>query len=126
MQLIPSTAKRFGVKDSFDSEENIEGGVKYLKYLIALFHGDYAQAVAAYNAGEAAVAKYGGVPPYKETQNYVAEVARHLAAERRTVAAQAVAQGPGEAVVVDAAPVETYNPIVASVSPDGIVSYKTP
>jgi soluble lytic murein transglycosylase-like protein len=126
MQLIPSTAKRFGVKDSFDSEENIEGGVKYLKYLIALFHGDYAQAVAAYNAGEAAVAKYGGVPPYKETQNYVAEVARHLAAERRTVAAQAVAQGPAEAVVVDAAPVETYNPIVASVSPDGIVSYKTP
>ncbi len=128
MQLIPSTAKRFGVKDSFDSEENIEGGVKYLKYLIALFHGDYAQAVAAYNAGEAAVAKYGGVPPYKETQNYVAEVARHLAAERRTVsqAVAAVVPTSAEPEVADAAAPETYNPIVASVSSDGTVSYKTP
>ena len=128
MQLIPSTAKRFGVKDSFDSEENIEGGVKYLKYLIALFHGDYAQAIAAYNAGEAAVAKYGGVPPYKETQNYVAAVSRHLAAERRTLtqAVSTATQALSGTVVADAAPVETYNPIVASVSPDGRISYKTP
>ena len=128
MQLIPSTAKRFGVKDSFDSAENIDGGVKYLKYLIGLFHGDYAQAVAAYNAGEAAVAKYGGVPPFKETQNYVAEVARHLAAERRAMgdAVAFAARGAADAVVADAAPAETYNPIVTSVSPDGRISYKTP
>ena len=78
MQLIPSTAKRFGVKNSFDMQENVEGGTKYLKYLIGLFHGDYARAVAAYNAGEAAVTKYGGVPPYKETQSYVAQVAKRL------------------------------------------------
>jgi soluble lytic murein transglycosylase-like protein len=71
MQLIPSTARRFGVLDAFDPVENIQGGAKYLKYLLDLYNNDYRLALAAYNAGEAAVAKYGDVPPFAETRNYV-------------------------------------------------------
>jgi hypothetical protein len=78
MQLIPETARRFGVLDSFDPVENIQGGAKYLKYLLDLYQGDYPRALAAYNAGEKAVAKYGGVPPYAETQNYVAQVQKRI------------------------------------------------
>jgi soluble lytic murein transglycosylase-like protein len=78
MQLIPETARRFGVLDSFDPVENIQGGAKYLKYLLDLYKGDYPRALAAYNAGEKAVAKYGGVPPYPETRNYVAQVKKRL------------------------------------------------
>jgi Transglycosylase SLT domain len=82
MQLIPETARRFGVLDSFDPVENIQGGAKYLKYLLELYQGDYPRALAAYNAGEKAVAKYGGVPPYAETQNYVAQVQKRLVSSR--------------------------------------------
>ena len=78
MQLIPSTALRFGVSDVFDPADNIQGGAKYLRYLLDLYHGDYPLALAAYNAGEGAVAKYGTVPPYPETQNYLRLVARQL------------------------------------------------
>jgi soluble lytic murein transglycosylase-like protein len=125
MQLIPSTARRFGVKDSFDSTENVEGGVKYLKYLLDLYHGDYTRAVAAYNAGEGAVSRYGGVPPYKETRNYVATVAKKLESERRAFVPKAVAAGDASAAS-DAGPTETYNPVIASVSPDGKIYYRTP
>ena len=65
MQLIPETARRFGVLDSFDPVENIQGGAKYLKYLLELYQGDYPRALAAYNAGEKAVAKYGA---YRRTR----------------------------------------------------------
>jgi soluble lytic murein transglycosylase-like protein len=78
MQLIPATARRFGVGDVFNPVENIEGGAKYLRYLLDLYHGDYPLALAAYNAGEGAVQKYGGVPPYRETQNYLVLVKKHL------------------------------------------------
>ncbi len=78
MQLIPATARRFGVFDAFDPLENIQGGVKYLRYLLDLYGGDYPLALAAYNAGEGAVARYGGVPPYPETRNYLQRVARRL------------------------------------------------
>ncbi|HEY2013987.1 MAG TPA: lytic transglycosylase domain-containing protein [Bryobacteraceae bacterium] len=78
MQLIPSTARRFGVANAFNPIDNIQGGAKYLKYLLELYHNDYALALAAYNAGEGAVAKYGTVPPYKETQNYLQLVANQL------------------------------------------------
>lgn len=71
MQLIPATAKRFGVKDVFDPEQNIHGGVKYLAYLTRLFNDDLHRALAAYNAGEGAVQRYGGIPPYEETSVYV-------------------------------------------------------
>jgi len=78
MQLIPSTARRFGVSNVFNPMENIEGGAKYLKYLLDLYHNDYALALAAYNAGENAVARYGTVPPYRETQTYLQLVAAQL------------------------------------------------
>ncbi len=73
MQLMPATAQRFGVTDSFDPKQNIEAGVRYLKLLQNTFQDDRL-AIAAYNAGEKAVAKYGDVPPYPETVNYVAKV----------------------------------------------------
>ena len=71
MQLMPDTAKRFGVKRIHDPDENIHGGVQYLAYLTRLFPDDLPRALAAYNAGENAVLKYGGIPPYDETQTYV-------------------------------------------------------
>lgn len=74
MQLIPATAQRFQVKDTFDPEENIKGGMAYLRWLLAFFKGDVTLAVAAYNAGEGAVEKYRGVPPYRETLNYVEKI----------------------------------------------------
>ena len=75
MQLTPSTAKMLGVRDSFDPQENIEGGVKYLKYLQSLYK-DPQLALAAYNAGPGAVEKYKQIPPYPETQNYVKQVSK--------------------------------------------------
>ena len=74
MQLIPATARRFGVSDVFDPADNIQGGARYLKYLLGLYKGDESLALAAYNAGEGAVSRYGGVPPFPETQSYVAKV----------------------------------------------------
>jgi len=74
MQLIPATAKRFGVKDSYKPERNIRGGVKYLKFLLDRFNGKLEKVIAAYNAGEGRVDQYNGIPPYKETQQYVKNV----------------------------------------------------
>jgi hypothetical protein len=71
MQLMPATARRFGVADSFDAVQNIRGGVRYISELLAMFNGNIAFALAAYNAGEGAVARHAGVPPYAETQEYV-------------------------------------------------------
>ncbi|MGD9888289.1 MAG: lytic transglycosylase domain-containing protein [Halothiobacillaceae bacterium] len=74
MQLMPGTAARFGVGNAFDPQENIRGGVTYLRFLLDKFNGDIRLAAAGYNAGEGAVMKYGGVPPYNETTQYVARV----------------------------------------------------
>ena len=73
MQLMPETAASLGV-DPYDKKQNIEGGVKYLRQMLDKFNGNVSHAVAAYNAGPGAVKKYGGVPPYSETQNYVGRV----------------------------------------------------
>lgn len=75
MQLMPATAERFGVRDAFNPEQNINGGTRYLSYLLKMFNNDIVLASAAYNAGENAVKKYNGVPPFPETQNYVSKVA---------------------------------------------------
>lgn len=74
MQLIPETAERFNVKKPFDPEQNIRGGLSYLRWLLAYFKGDVALVAAAYNAGEGAVNKYAGIPPYVETQGYVKRI----------------------------------------------------
>ncbi|MFA6146951.1 MAG: lytic transglycosylase domain-containing protein [bacterium] len=74
MQLMPFTSKRMRVSDPFDPIENIEGGIKYIKELLVTFEGNLTNTVAAYNAGPAAVRKYGGVPPYQETRLYVRRV----------------------------------------------------
>ena len=74
MQLMPGTAAALGVSDSYDPAQNVAGGTKYIKQLLDRFDGNVRLAVAAYNAGPGAVEKYGGVPPYAETQNYVQNV----------------------------------------------------
>ncbi|HUP04529.1 MAG TPA: lytic transglycosylase domain-containing protein [Bryobacteraceae bacterium] len=120
MQLIPATARRFGVSDAFDPLENVRGGTAYLKYLIGLYKGNYTLALAAYNAGEGAVARYGDVPPYQETRDYVKEVAQRLAAQ---------APAPAPAAAAEAAPVAAPpagpSHIEEVVAADGGVRYVT-
>ena len=78
MQLIPATARRFGVADPWDPHQNLRGGMAYLRWLLDHFGGDLRLALAGYNAGEGAVRDHGGVPPFAETQNYVRRVAQVL------------------------------------------------
>jgi soluble lytic murein transglycosylase-like protein len=123
MQLIPSTARRFGVAHVFDPVENIQGGARYLEYLLGLYEhseNQYPLALAAYNAGEAAVAKYNGIPPYAETQNYVVSVFNHF--KKLTAAAQAK---PAPEPVVATAPAAPAGPshVKEVVDPDGTVRY---
>lgn len=74
MQLIPPTARRFGVSNVFDPVENLDGGIRYLKYLMGMFNGNLELSLAAYNAGENAVSRSGGVPPIAETRNYLRKI----------------------------------------------------
>jgi soluble lytic murein transglycosylase-like protein len=82
MQLMPTTAQSMGVSDPFDARQNILGGARYLRILANRFSGDLVLTVAAYNAGERAVEKYNGIPPYEETQRYVRRVLKHYYAYR--------------------------------------------
>jgi hypothetical protein len=79
MQLMPQTAERFGVADVFDVSENVDGGARYLSWLLDRFDGQTELALAGYNAGEGAVDRYSGVPPYPETENYIDKVLREAA-----------------------------------------------
>lgn len=110
MQLIPSTARQLGVQNSFDSRQNIEGGIKYLRKLQEKFD-DMRLVLAAYNAGEQAVTRYGGIPPYTETQEYVYKVGKRYGDLRRaqkktaTPVAKAVPDVPAEP---EHRPLETF------------------
>jgi soluble lytic murein transglycosylase-like protein len=84
MQLMPRTAASLGVRDAFDPEQNVDAGVRHLEGLVRLYGGDLTRALAAYNAGQGAVARHGGVPPYRETRAYV----------RRVLAAYRAKKGP--------------------------------
>jgi soluble lytic murein transglycosylase-like protein len=120
MQLIPATARRFGVADVFNPVDNMNGGARYLRYLLDRFGGNYPLALAAYNAGEAAVERYGGIPPYPETVNYVLSVGRRLAEANRT---KGPARVPGsEKKSVETKPVGPAH-IQEIVEPDGTVRY---
>jgi soluble lytic murein transglycosylase-like protein len=119
MQLIPSTARRFGVSDAFNPIENIQGGAKYLRYLLDLFDGSYSLALAAYNAGEAAVARYGGIPPFAETQNYVFLVGKQLEQAKKAAAAKVAAEPAPVVEAKQAGPAH----IVEEVQLDGSVRY---
>ncbi len=101
MQLIPATAERFNVKNAFNASQNIKGGVKYLRWLLSYFRGDVALTVAAYNAGEGAVDKYHGVPPYPETKAYVKKVMALYANNRHDF----------DASLTDASPALTARPV---------------
>ena len=121
MQLIPATARRFGVSDAFNPVQNIQGGAKYLRYLLDLYKDNYPLALAAYNAGEGAVARYRGVPPFAETQNYVILVGQQLEQARKAAAAKPVAApAPPQAVAAkETGPAH----VVEIVQTDGSVRY---
>jgi len=123
MQLIPSTARRFGVSNTFDATDNIQGGVRYLRFLLDYYQGDYPKAIAAYNAGEGAVDKYNGIPPFAETQNYVYRVARNLKAARQQ---NVVTPAAGIKKETSDNGTETPRPIQTSLGSDGRVYYRTP
>jgi len=78
MQLMPATAAKYGVSDRYNPRQNIIGGIKHLRYLMDLYPKNIKHVLAAYNAGENAVKKYNGIPPYRETQGYVKKVMKHF------------------------------------------------
>ncbi|HYO82880.1 MAG TPA: lytic transglycosylase domain-containing protein [Bryobacteraceae bacterium] len=128
MQLMPGTARRFGVSNSFDPAENIEGGVRYLKYLSSLFPQDPRLAIAAYNAGEGAVWKYNyQIPPYRETEHYVYKVAERYGKARRKAEEVKTAAVPArpepEASAEPAAP--SYAAVESYIDADGRLHLRT-
>jgi hypothetical protein len=134
MQLIPATARRFGVSNPFDPKQNIEGGVRYLRFLLDYYKNDYLKAIAAYNAGEGAVDRYQGIPPYAETRAYVYQVAKNLKAARLAeetrskapqMASNQEAGGTGSNQKAETTDQQLYHPIRASVTEDGRVYYRT-
>ena len=110
MQLMPGTAAQYGVSDSYDAQQNINGGVAYLRFLLDMFDGDVRLASAAYNAGENNVLKYAGVPPFAETQVYVQRVGQLYLRYRTEIAAREAA--PVEPTALVAA----INPVAAQIA----------
>ena len=116
MQLIPATARRFGAKNGFNLTENIAAGVRYLRHLLDLFQ-DERLALAAYNAGEEAVIRHRGIPPYRETRNYVALVSKKYGVARQPAGRTQPAEEPGNE--------EAYQPVREFVDGDGRLHIRT-
>ena len=112
MQLIPETGRRFGVQNFFDPEQNIEGGVRYIKYLLGMFGGNVDLSLAAYNAGENLVARLGRIPPYPETRNYVQKIRAVYTKPSTASLASSLKSEP----IAPAAPVDTpkVGPVVSA------------
>ena len=121
MQLMPGTAARFGVTNIWDAKQNIEGGTRYMRFLLDLFGGDIKLALAGYNAGEGAVIKYGyQIPPYSETQEYVRRIGRRYSLIRDPEAAAAANKAAGQVAQKDSQPLTVYERSVFMVRlPDG-------
>jgi hypothetical protein len=113
MQLMPGTASMLGVRDSFDVRQNIDGGVRHLRGLIERFGADLKLALAAYNAGEQAVINHGGIPPYRETRDYVTRIMGLVGPKPAAAAPAAPPAAPAPE------PRQTYK----TVEPDGTVTY---
>jgi len=125
MQLMPATAARFGVRDIFDPAQNIEGGARYVRFLINYFDGDVALALAGYNAGEGAVNRYGRrIPPYRETQEYVRRISERYALMRNPQTARIAPKvSPTQIAAIDATETQAvmlYERSIAAIRlPDG-------
>ncbi|MCC6538771.1 MAG: lytic transglycosylase domain-containing protein [Bryobacterales bacterium] len=125
MQLIPDTARRMGVQNSFDSRQNIEGGVKYLRFLQDRYPGDLRLVLAAYNAGEGAVDRYQGIPPYAETQEYVYRVGKRLGDLRRLAQRQRLPAAAAAPVKVAKVVEPEYRPLDSYVDASGQLHMRT-
>ena len=125
MQLMPGTARRFGVSSIWDPRQNVEGGARYMRFLLDMFKGDISLALAGYNAGEGAVMKYGyRIPPYNETQEYVRRISKRYSLIRDPLAARYASSMTRDQVASaqrkESAPLTMYEPSVFSVRlPDG-------
>jgi hypothetical protein len=129
MQLMPATARRFGVTDIYDPQQNIEGGVRYMRWLLDTFNQDVSLALAGYNAGENAVIKYGyDIPPYNETQNYVRRIsARYDALRGSSGGASTIARTTSvrPAYTPQAAPAQPKPKIQLSMYESSVVAVRT-
>lgn len=125
MQLMPATARRFGVTQIYDPKQNIDAGVRYMRWLLDTFKGDVVLALAGYNAGEGAVMKYGwNVPPYRETQEYVRRITARYSAVSNPATVRTVKKVSSEQAAQlekkDAAPLTVYEPDALAIrTPDG-------
>jgi hypothetical protein len=119
MQLMPATARRFGVTSIYDPRQNIDAGVKYMRWLLDTFRGDVVLALAGYNAGEGAVMKYGwNIPPYRETQEYVRRITSRYSAisdGRFVHSARRIGSQSAKLVQKEAQPLTIYEPAVLAV-----------
>jgi transglycosylase-like protein with SLT domain len=127
MQLIPATARRFGVRDSFDPQQNVEGGVRYLKFLLDKFNGNLDLSLAAYNAGENLVERLGRIPPIPETTNYVRKI--RAIYKKKAAPEKKAAPGKKAAPAAAAAPAmiaTAFQPEGAKFQPEAAPKEETP
>jgi soluble lytic murein transglycosylase-like protein len=119
MQLMPATARRFGVTSIYDPRQNIDAGVRYMRWLLDTFNGDVVLALAGYNAGEGAVMKYGNsVPPYRETQEYVRRITSRYSAisdGRFVHSARSIGSQSAKLIQRESRPLAVYEPGVLTV-----------